>query len=180
VEDTGIGIKKEDFSKVFECFERLDRKRRPDVMGTGLGLAITKNLLTLMGGSISFDSEYGRGSRFTVMIPLVPGVPGKDPGLEPRIPPPETQRIEAPGDAELNRKAALGLLKTLEPLLAAGNTVCLTYVPALQSCESNLEGKKPLLITQIQNFEFPAALETVFWFLKRHKKDTAVFSENNG
>ena len=69
VEDTGIGIKKEDMGKLFESFQQVDSKRNRNIEGTGLGLAITKNLLTLMNGSIWVDSEYGKGSRFSCVLP---------------------------------------------------------------------------------------------------------------
>ncbi|MBR5970152.1 MAG: response regulator [Lachnospiraceae bacterium] len=69
VEDTGIGIKKEDMDKLFGKFERMDLNRNKTVEGTGLGLAITKNLVEMMGGIIAVDSVYGEGSRFTVSIP---------------------------------------------------------------------------------------------------------------
>ena len=67
VADTGSGIKKEDISKLFTRFERLDRNTT--VEGTGLGLAITKNLVELMGGKINVQSNYGQGSLFIVNIP---------------------------------------------------------------------------------------------------------------
>ena len=69
VEDTGMGIKKADLDKLFESFRQLDSKRNRNVEGTGLGLTICKQLLTLMGGEISVESEYEKGSNFTVQIP---------------------------------------------------------------------------------------------------------------
>ena len=67
--DTGIGIKPEDKEQLFSKFERLEMERNSTVEGTGLGLAITKNLIDLMGGTIEVESEYGKGSIFTVNIP---------------------------------------------------------------------------------------------------------------
>ena len=69
VEDTGIGIKEEDRAKLFTQFQRLEMERNSTVEGTGLGLVITQRLLEMMGGSISVESEYGKGSRFSVYIP---------------------------------------------------------------------------------------------------------------
>ena len=69
VEDTGIGIKKEDLGKLFQSFQQLDSKRNRNIEGTGLGLAISKNLLTLMNGSIWVESEYEIGSKFSCMLP---------------------------------------------------------------------------------------------------------------
>ena len=69
VTDTGIGIKKEDFGNLFQSFQQLDSKRNRNVEGTGLGLAISKQLLTLMHGNIWAESEYGKGSRFSFIVP---------------------------------------------------------------------------------------------------------------
>ena len=68
VEDSGIGIKRENIDKLFSKFERLDLEKNISIEGTGLGLAITKKLVELMGGSIVVQSEYGMGSKFTVAI----------------------------------------------------------------------------------------------------------------
>ena len=64
--DTGIGIKKEDIKHLFEVFERVDLEKNQKIEGTGLGLAITKQLLDLMGGTITVDSVYTKGSTFTI------------------------------------------------------------------------------------------------------------------
>jgi signal transduction histidine kinase/CheY-like chemotaxis protein/HPt (histidine-containing phosphotransfer) domain-containing protein len=77
VQDSGIGIKKEDFPKLFGTFQQLDAEKNRGIIGTGLGLSITKNLITLMNGEITFDSEYGVGTTFTVTLPLVEGDPDK-------------------------------------------------------------------------------------------------------
>ena len=63
VEDTGIGIKKEDISKLFQSFQQVDSKRNRNIEGTGLGLAISKRLLSLMNGDIWVESEYEKGSK---------------------------------------------------------------------------------------------------------------------
>jgi len=67
--DTGSGIKEEDKSSLFEKFKRLDFNNTKSVEGSGLGLSITSSLIDLMGGSIMVESEYGKGSTFTVMLP---------------------------------------------------------------------------------------------------------------
>ena len=69
VQDTGIGIKKENIDKLFTKFERLDVEKNTTVEGTGLGLAITKKLIEMMGGRINVQSQYGKGSMFMVTIP---------------------------------------------------------------------------------------------------------------
>ena len=67
--DTGIGIKPEDRDVLFNKFERLEMERNNTIEGTGLGLAITKRLVDIMNGTIEVESEYGKGSIFTVTIP---------------------------------------------------------------------------------------------------------------
>jgi len=69
VADTGEGITPEDQKKLFGEFIQVDLKRNRNAEGTGLGLAITKKLCAIMGGSVSVQSEYGKGSTFTVIIP---------------------------------------------------------------------------------------------------------------
>ncbi|MBQ6555513.1 MAG: response regulator, partial [Firmicutes bacterium] len=68
VSDTGIGIADADKDKIFMNFTRIDEKKNRYIEGTGLGLSLTEKLVRLMGGDISFDSEYGKGSVFTVSL----------------------------------------------------------------------------------------------------------------
>ena len=68
VSDTGRGIKKEDFSKLFSEYRQLDMRKNRKVGGTGLGLSICKNLVDMMGGLIEVKSEYGKGSSFKAVI----------------------------------------------------------------------------------------------------------------
>ncbi len=68
VEDTGIGIRKEDLPKLSQSFERLDLEKNHSIEGTGLGMAIVTNLLKMMGSEIKVDSDYGRGSTFYFVI----------------------------------------------------------------------------------------------------------------
>ena len=69
VKDTGMGIKQEDLGKLFERFQRLDEDKNRNIEGTGLGMNITMSLLGLMGGDMKVESEYQKGSTFTVTIP---------------------------------------------------------------------------------------------------------------
>lgn len=69
VEDTGIGIKEEDKQAVFESFKRVDSQVNKHIEGTGLGMNITMSLLELMNGRLELESEYQKGSTFTVIIP---------------------------------------------------------------------------------------------------------------
>jgi len=69
VADTGKGIKQEDREKLFREFTQIDIKKNQGIEGTGLGLVITKRLCAAMGGDINVESEYGKGSIFTAVIP---------------------------------------------------------------------------------------------------------------
>ena len=70
VSDTGIGIQKEDLNQIFEEFHQGNRSNGGNHAGTGLGLAIVKRSLKLLGGEIAVESEVGKGSTFTVTLPL--------------------------------------------------------------------------------------------------------------
>jgi diguanylate cyclase (GGDEF)-like protein len=69
VTDTGIGIKKQDHERIFSEFEQVDSSFSRRYEGTGLGLALTKKLVELHGGEIFVESEEGKGSTFTVILP---------------------------------------------------------------------------------------------------------------
>ncbi|MDR1374039.1 MAG: response regulator [Treponema sp.] len=66
VSDTGQGIRKEDIDKLFSEYSQLDTRANRKIEGTGLGLSITRRLVKMMNGTIAVESEYGRGSTFTV------------------------------------------------------------------------------------------------------------------
>ncbi len=69
VSDTGIGIKKESIPYLFTAFKRVDEERNRRIEGTGLGLSIVKQLVDLMGGTVSVNSVYTQGSTFTIVLP---------------------------------------------------------------------------------------------------------------
>lgn len=69
VEDTGIGIPKEDLGRVFERFYRTDKSRTRKTGGAGIGLSISKAIVKAHGGVIYCESEPGIGSRFIVELP---------------------------------------------------------------------------------------------------------------
>ncbi|MBO4295362.1 MAG: response regulator, partial [Desulfovibrio sp.] len=70
VRDTGIGMSPEFAAKVFEAFEQERSSTQSGLQGTGLGMAITRSIVELMGGSIAVESEQGRGTCFTVHLPM--------------------------------------------------------------------------------------------------------------
>jgi PAS domain S-box-containing protein len=70
VKDTGIGISKENLSKIFDSFYQVENKEDSEMTGTGLGLAITKELIKLQDGEFSAKSEIGEGSEFNFTLPF--------------------------------------------------------------------------------------------------------------
>jgi PAS domain S-box-containing protein len=68
--DTGIGIRQSDLQAIWEDFRQVDQSRTREFGGTGLGLSITRKLLERLGGSVTVQSSYGEGSRFSVYLPL--------------------------------------------------------------------------------------------------------------
>jgi PAS domain S-box-containing protein len=73
VQDTGIGIKPSEIAKLFVEFKQLDSGAARRYEGTGLGLALTKKIVELQKGSISVKSDHGKGSTFTVILPIIEG-----------------------------------------------------------------------------------------------------------
>ncbi len=124
VRDTGVGIRKEDMDKLFTKFERIGLTESDGVEGTGLGLMIVKKLLNMMDGSVQVESEYGKGSVFTVTIPQKvvsddpvgdfragSGQAGKKPGApQERFRAPEAH-ILVVDDTRMNLTVVEGLLK---------------------------------------------------------------------
>ncbi|HFE46680.1 MAG TPA: ATP-binding protein, partial [Nannocystis exedens] len=70
VEDTGIGISPENHARLFDAFTQADESTTRRYGGTGLGLTITSAFCKLLGGKITFDSVFGEGTTFTVVLPL--------------------------------------------------------------------------------------------------------------
>jgi signal transduction histidine kinase/HAMP domain-containing protein/ActR/RegA family two-component response regulator/HPt (histidine-containing phosphotransfer) domain-containing protein len=113
VSDTGIGIPAESLPTLFDAFEQVDLVKNRTKKGTGLGLTITKAIVEMMGGCITVESEYGKGTSFIVELPKVLG----DAALVEHIDNKETTlcapdaKILVVDDNETNLNVACGLLR---------------------------------------------------------------------
>jgi signal transduction histidine kinase/CheY-like chemotaxis protein len=134
VQDTGIGIREDAISRLFTAFEQLDQVRNKKIVGTGLGLAITKRICGLMRGTISVRSEYGKGSVFTVRLPLAIGgeedLPREEGGEEAVEFTTKDARILLVDDIQINLEVARFMLNAfgIEPDLASGGAQALGLV----------------------------------------------------
>ncbi|MFH0801658.1 MAG: ATP-binding protein [bacterium] len=86
ISDTGMGITIDKFEIIFEPFLQLDMTTTKDVSGAGLGLSIAKKIMELMGGNIHVESEPGRGSVFTCLIPFRTSQPADEEKIVPPLP----------------------------------------------------------------------------------------------
>ena len=112
VADTGIGMSPEFLRRIFEPYAREMRFGDRAASGTGLGMSITRSLAALMGGEIQVESEPGKGSRFTVVLPLPSAEPGQ---AEPAA--------EAAARAAARADAGAFTLEGLSLLLAEDNEI---------------------------------------------------------
>jgi signal transduction histidine kinase len=71
VQDSGIGMTPEQLERMFKAFSQADASTTRKFGGTGLGLAITRKFCQMMGGDVSVESEYGKGSTFTILLPAM-------------------------------------------------------------------------------------------------------------
>lgn len=158
ISDTGSGIKEEDRKHLFRQFSRVDQKRNQTIMGTGLGLSISKKLTELMGGNITVESEYGKGSTFIVTIPQEIRL------ADPMIPPPDKiKQAEAyvylpESDEELTKYVIRELRKLhIHPSL----------ISSISSISLGRSNKNSYLI--MQQSDFPSCQEMInSLFLQDH------------
>ena len=101
VQDTGIGIRKEDLSKLFTDYSQFDVMINRNTEGTGLGMTITKKLVQMMGGNITVESEYGAGSTFTVSF--LQGIADSAPIGEKTAEELRLFHYKSPGEKEISR-----------------------------------------------------------------------------
>lgn len=116
IEDNGIGMKPEFLQHIFEPFSRADDSRISKISGTGLGMTIVKNLITIMGGDIQVESEYGKGSKFLITVCLARGAAHRPKKWKEREPAQATfaeTRVLLVEDNEINRQIAGEMLELL-------------------------------------------------------------------
>ncbi len=118
VEDTGVGMSGEYLPHIFEDFSREENPNQRQIVGTGLGMPIVKKIVDLMGGSITIESELGKGTRITVILDCKIAVDedkelhGASPDAD-RLANFHGKRILLTEDNELNAEIALEILKEL-------------------------------------------------------------------
>jgi signal transduction histidine kinase/ActR/RegA family two-component response regulator len=112
VSDTGIGIKPRDCSSLFQRFNQIDNSATRRYGGSGLGLAICKQLVTLLGGEVGVESEFGKGSKFWFQVPLAqiaPPTGSVQPETEPGFA--ISRSVLLVEDLDLNREIATAMLE---------------------------------------------------------------------
>jgi signal transduction histidine kinase/CheY-like chemotaxis protein len=148
VSDTGIGIKAEEQSRIFEAFKQADGSMTRKYGGTGLGLAISSKIVELMGGRIWVESEPGKGSRFQFTAPMLiqnnpapKPVPGNLQSLE-NVP------VLIVDDNATNRQILLKALTNwkMRPVPVDGARAALAVLDSVRACGNTF----PLIITDAQ------------------------------
>ncbi len=113
VVDTGIGISPEQQDAIFDAFSQADSSSARRFQGTGLGLSITSRLLRLMDGSVTLQSEQGKGSRFIVHLPLAATSAAEPDSTRPRYDDSRGYKVLLAEDNVINQKVALHILTSM-------------------------------------------------------------------
>ncbi len=177
VSDTGKGIKKDDLERLFDSFQRLELAKNRYIEGTGLGLNITRQLVGAMNGTIEVESEYGKGSCFTVKIPqeivdaTALGAPDtKKKPAEKEVQKPQfcapDAKVLVVDDNKINLKVVGGLLKR--------NQVQLDFATGGDECLSMTKEKKYDLILMDHMMPEPDGVQT----LHRIREDRDNVNQN--
>ncbi len=141
--DTGVGIPPEDLTKIFDRFYQAENQEHTKAGGTGIGLSLTKELVKAMGGDISVESEVGKGTTFTVRLPVTNQAAASD-----RVTPP-SQRLPLWGKESLSEGVPLAWESHPVTLPPAGNSGGNLLAPS---------GKLPPELTSTNETELPSIL----------------------
>ena len=168
IKDTGIGMDKAFLPKIFDAFTQEDSSRNSRYGSTGLGLAITKNIVELMNGTISVESEKGLGTEFTVVITLTNS---RRQGLEVKYMDPGKMRILVVDDDEIAAEHARIVLD--EAGIKADT--CHSGQTALQMLELQHAKHKPYNLVLL-DWKMPEmdGLEVAREIRQRYDKETTV------
>ncbi len=122
--DTGIGMTAQQVQQVFTPFDQADTSSTRRFGGAGLGLVLVKNIMELMNGELTVESDYGKGSRFCVTIPFITGTPCEEAARTLAEPPPSPGLSQAPEPApdQLSRAELATRLHDLKTLLEGYDT----------------------------------------------------------
>lgn len=152
VKDTGIGIPKESIKDVFESFKQIENTLTKEYKGTGLGLSIVEKMVELMGGEIKVESEFGKGTTFTLYLPLKYSEDIKltknntekiNIGIEKSI---EKRKVLLVEDNVINQKL-------VQTLLDRYNLECDIVESGKKAVEKALEGEYIFILLDIQLLE---------------------------
>ena len=178
VEDTGIGIKDEEMSKLFSAFDRLDVERTRNIEGSGLGLTISQRLLSMMDSEILVSSEYGKGSRFSFEVeqkvadstPIGPykaiytpdeSIQSKRRSASFKAP---DARILIVDDTPMNLQVLCGLLK--------GNELCIETAESGEECIALFADKGYDMVFLDQRMPHMNGVETLTQLKKKYPEKT--------
>ncbi len=164
VVDSGVGIDKEDYEKIFEAYSQKDNSMSRKYSGTGLGLAICKKIVEAMNGNISVESELGVGSKFIINLPL------------------EVHSERIPYSGVLSGKRIMAFTDSLDSeklleSLADYSNMGVEYSDTIEVFEDKLKNQEYDLIF-VSAQEHKLELEELFIDLKRHGfiKDKKIFN----
>ena len=146
VEDSGIGISGEFLAQIFDPFEREKNTTLSGIHGTGLGLTIAKKLVDTMGGEISVVSTVGKGSRFTVSLPLLVMEEKAEDSKDAPSDPGQPRRVLVVDDNEINLEIETEILKDAGFLVdtAVDGSI------ALEKVKQSAHGEYDLILMDIQ------------------------------
>jgi hypothetical protein len=164
IEDTGKGIHAADLDRIFQPFGQLDGSTTRQHGGVGLGLAVCKRLARLMGGDVIATSEYGRGSRFTLLLPLRPAHSHAGTSM----PPPAEALVSTPDGAPVDWPEIHRLFERLRPLVAEDDIQALTlWNSAFDSMHRALGASAAQIGSELEAYDFEAALKSIDQSLAR-------------